>query len=140
MATITHDESNEPHIVQIENEFFVGLYDVGQYAFFGNISNVAVVHNIHPAIEADVRSHYIPFTGLSNQYLLQVLIVVEELRVMKSELSSGLLEAYYPLQDFGLEEAEGECIDRTGKHPGKYVAPLGGSLAGGWVGELAYTV
>lgn len=56
MTSVYHQDGGpETHGVQDGGSFIVGQYDVGQYAFYGNISNVAVMHGLAPSAERDVR-------------------------------------------------------------------------------------
>ena len=57
-VTSVHHQNGGPeaHGVQDSGSFIVGQYDVGQYAFYGNISSVAVMHGLAPSSEGDVRS------------------------------------------------------------------------------------
>ena len=57
VSSVHHrDGGPEAHSVQVSGSFIVGQYDIGQYAFFGNISSVAVMHGLSPSTEGDVRT------------------------------------------------------------------------------------
>lgn len=65
---IEHGEMGiEGHTVQDTNSFIVGQYDVGQYAFYGNISRVAVLHSIMASTEGEVRT-FSPFFCYTYHY------------------------------------------------------------------------
>ena len=60
VSSVEHSSTgDEPHRVQYSNPFLVGHYDIGQYAFYGNISHVAVLHGLHPTSEGEVSRRMI---------------------------------------------------------------------------------
>jgi hypothetical protein len=100
----------EPHEVQGDNPFYVGVYDgTGEYPFYGNISTLAVRHNL-AAAGVDPTS------------------AVKELQ---GQTVTSSLYALYTLTDAAEETANSVAREAVNGRNGKYTFPLHKSTVSG---------
>ena len=109
-VVVNSDSVLEGHQVQSENPMYVGVYDSSSnYPFFGNISHVAIVHNL----AGDVQSTVAQLMDPSNIASI-----------------SGLF-ALYPLTDATPEVTKSVAKESISKRHGEYTFPAASTTVAG---------
>lgn len=105
---------NEPRQVQRNHPWRVGQYAIdAPYPFYGNISNLAIVH------------------GQPTEKLEDLPIVAKNLQEVSTAKKVPGLAAFYPLTDAIKENPNSKAADIIGDHHGRYEFPIHGHKVSG---------
>jgi mannosyl-oligosaccharide alpha-1,2-mannosidase len=101
-------DGTPPHMVQRNNNFFIGRYDGGAFPFEGNISHFSVVHPLNPLNEGELNK-----------------MVAALMRPELIDSVSGIA-AHYPLVDAAASKSESKALSTVGggAYMGTYQFPV----------------
>ena len=112
-AVVSSDSSEDPHQVQSQNSLYVGVYNTAaEYPLYGNISQLAIVHNIAGS-------------GREAAEVVKASMDVRSLRDIPG------LRALYPLADAAHEVPNTEATDVLKTNNGKYTFPMSSNTVRG---------